>query len=142
MTREEKKQYLYAYLDLKRDVERLAEEYHFWEDKSKSIPISRLEKSGVHGNRKKSKSVKYIDKHIHICQTIAKLQEEAEQKLQEILTAINSVKNSNQRSVLKYRFVSGYTLYRTSREMHYTIDHIKTLERQGIDNLTPFNTWK
>ena len=135
MNREEKKDYLNSYLELKRQIDILTEEYHFWTETSQSVPASRLEASGIHGNRKKDKNIKYIDKHISICETIMEIQEEAEQKLKEILSVINSVHNANQRTVLKYRYINGWHFYKIARKMNYNLDHIFRLHRMGIDNL-------
>ena len=108
---------------------------HFWTETSQSVPVSHLDASGVHGNRNKDKNTKYIDKHISICKTIMKIQDEAEQKLIEILSVINSVNNANQRTVLKYRYINGWHFYKIARKMNYNLDHVFRLHRLGIDNL-------
>ena len=133
MDREQKKEYLNSYLELKRQIDILTEEYHFWTETSQSVPVSHLDASGVHGNRNKDKNTKYIDKHISICKTIMKIQDEAEQKLIEILSVINSVNNANQRTVLKYRYINGWHFYKIARKMNF--DHVFRLHRLGIDNL-------
>ena len=140
MNREEKKEYLNSYLEKKRQVEILTEEYHFWEETSYSVPISRIDASGVHGNRKKDFNTKYIDKHISICETIIKLQKEAEQKLVEILSVIDSLNDSTQKSVLKYRYINGWHFYRIARKLNFSLDNIFTIHRKGIDNLTVINS--
>ena len=136
MNREEKMNYLNSYLELKREVDILAEEYHFWEETSRGIPISRLDASGVHGNRKKDKSVKYIDRHIEICNLIEKKQKEAEDRLKEILATINTLEDPRHRSVLKFRYISGYRYYDIAKEMHYNIDHVIRLHRDALNNMS------
>ena len=136
MNREEKKKYLSSYIELKRSIDSLTEEYHFWEETSRNIPISRIDATGIHGSRKKQEP---ITKHIDICITIQKKQEEAKKKLNEIVSVIDTLDNSDQRSVLRYRYINGYYFSEIARKMKFSLDHIFTLHRNALDNLTVNN---
>ena len=132
MNREQKKKYLSAYIELKRSIDSLTEEYHFWEETSRNIPISRIDASGIHGSRRKTEP---ITKHIDICITIQKKQEEAKNKLNEIVSVIDTLDNSDQRSVLRYRYINGYYFSEIARKMKYSLDGIFKLHRKGLDAL-------
>ena len=132
MDRQEKKKWLRSYLDLKHQINALAREYEFWEEKSTSIPISRIEATGIHGSRKRNEP---LTKHIDICIKINEMQEEAKTKLYEITTVINSVSNPEERSVLRYRYINGLYFYKIAKEMHFSLQHIYRLHDRGLDNL-------
>ena len=132
MNREEKKKYLNSYIELKRNIDSLTEEYHFWEETSRNIPISRIDASGIHGSRKKQEP---ITKHIDICITIQNKQKEAQKKLNEIVSVIDTLDNSDQRSVLRYRYINGYYFSEIARKMKYGLDNIFKLHRHALDAL-------
>ena len=132
MNREEKKDYLNQYIELKRNIDSLTEEYHFWEETSRNIPISRIDATGIHGSRKKQEP---ITKHIDICITIQKKQEEAQKKLNEIVSVIDTLGNSDQRSVLRYRYINGYYFSEIARVMKFGLDNVFRLHRKGLDAL-------
>ena len=132
MNREQKKKYLSAYIELKRSIDSLTEEYHFWEETSRNIPISRIDASGIHGSRRKTEP---ITKHIDICIIIQEKQEEAKNKLNEIVSVIDTLDNSDQRSVLRYRYINGYYFSEIARKMKFGLDNIFKLHRNGLDAL-------
>ena len=136
MNREEKRAYLSRYIELEREVDLLIEKNDFWVETAYSTSTTNLDNLGITGNTKKIP----IEEHLDICITIQNKIEEANKILQEILTAIDTVENSTQRSALRYRYISGMTLFEIAKEMKYSMDHVKWLLRSGVDNLTLFPT--
>lgn len=132
MTREEKKLYLNQYLDLKKQIDILTEEYHFWEETSKSVPIAKLELSGIHGSRKKSEP---ITKHIDICIKIAEIQEQAKDKLIEILDVINELESPEQKAVLEYRYINDLYFHEIADKMGYSLQHVYKIHASGLENI-------
>lgn len=131
MNREEKKQYLNSYLELKREIDVLIEDYHFWEETSKSVPIANLQNLGIHSGKR----TEPLTTHIDICIEIADKIELAKLKLEEILSAIDTVSNADQRSVLKYRYVNGLYFYEIARKMHFSLDHTYRTHLRALDNV-------
>ena len=131
MTREEKKEYLSGYLKLKQRIECLAEEYHFWEETARSIPISRIEATGIHGSRSNKQP---LMKHLEICDEIEKLQIQAEQKMIEIMSSIDELDNLDQKNVLTYRYINGMQFFKIAEAMDFSIQNIYALHRNGLEN--------
>lgn len=136
MNREEKKRYLNSYLDLKREIDILTEDYHFWEETSKAVPTANWESLGIHSGYHSEPLMKHVD----ICIEIAEKIEQAKQRLKEILSAIDTVANADQRSVLKYRYINGLYFHEIAKKLGFSLDNIYTLHRNGLDEIE-FNSF-
>ena len=132
MTREEKKEYLSGYLKLKQRIECLAEEYHFWEETARSIPISRIEATGIHGSRTNKQP---LMKHLEICDEIEKLQIQAEKAMKEIIGCIDELDNINERNVLTFRYINGIQFFKIAEKMDYSLQHIFKLHSDALENI-------
>ena len=132
MTREEKKEYLSGYLKLKQRIESLAEEYHFWEETAKSIPISRIEATGIHGSRSNKQP---LIKHLDICADITKLQKQAEKAMNEIMDCIDELDNVNERNVLTYRYINGIQFFKIAEKMDYSTQHVFKLHSDALKKI-------
>lgn len=137
MNREEKRAYLNGYLDLKREIDSLTEEYHFWEEQAYSIPITNLNNFGIHGTGRKEP----LTKHLDICVQIQEKIEQARKKADEILNVIDSLEykdkhsEADQRSVLRYRYINGLYFHEIAKKMGCTIDNVYVLHRNGLNSL-------
>lgn len=131
--REEKKKYLNAYLELKRKVEALTEESNFWYETSVSVPIGRIEATGVKSSGKPKKDT--VIEHLDICLKIEKIQQEAQQKLEEILSVISEVDDADQRSVLTYRYINGLYFFEIAKRMKYSVQNVYILHSKALDNV-------
>lgn len=131
MNREEKKEFLKRYVELKRTVESLKEEAFFWNDRAVSIPIARLELSGIKGSNRKNP----VEEHLEILDLLEKKEREAVKILDEILEAINRVDIPEYRSILIYRYVNDLYFHQIAKKMDYSLDHIYTIHRKALDLL-------
>lgn len=137
MNREEKRAYLSSYLDLKREIDSLTEEYHFWEEQAYTIPTTNLNNFGIHGTGRKEP----LTTHFDICIQLEEKIKEVEQKLKEILAVIDSLQNkdqqseADQRSVLRYRYVNGLYFHEIAKKMGCTLENVYVLHRNGLNSL-------
>ena len=137
MNREEKRAYLNGYLDLKREIDCLAEENNFWKEKSYELSTPRLDKLGIRSSHHKEPLIE----HLAICETIKAKSEEADKKMKEIMGLIDSIKNkdphseADQRSVLRYRYINGLYFHEIKNKMGFSLQNIYYLHRCGLDAL-------
>lgn len=131
MTREEKRRYLSAYVELKREIEVLAEEKGYWKEEEISIPISRIEATGIRGHS----HVDPVVEHLDISNLLNKKQEEAKEKMIEIMNVIDNVKDSQQRTALRYKYINGKYTYEIANLMSYTLDGMFKLLARAVDSI-------
>ena len=132
MTREEKKRYLNAYSELKHRIDSLTEEYHFWEEEAKSVPIANLNNMGIHTSKKREP----LTKHIDICIEIAELIDQAKIALKKIISAIDSVDNPDYRKVLMLRHVDCLFFHEIAKRLNYSLPGVYKIYRQALDQLS------
>ena len=131
MNREEKKKFLKRYVELKRKVESLKEEAFFWNDRAVSVPIARIDPTGVKG----SKGVNPVEEHLEVLDLLEEKEREAVKILDEILKAINTVDIPEYRSVLTYRYVNDLYFHQIAVKMNYSMNHVYKVHRKALDVL-------
>ena len=136
MDREEKKTYLRQYVELKRRIDSITEEVFFWNERSKSPAITRIEATGV----RSSNHVNPVEKHLEVIDKLERLEREANEKLSLIMNAIDSLDVPEQRTVLIYRYVNDLYFHEIAKKMNYTLDGVYGLHRKAVDNLKVYSS--
>lgn len=127
-----KKKYLERYLELKEDVEREDKDAGYWKEKAYSISAIRLDLSGVRSHN--HSNYRPIDKYLEIAERCALMGEKMQNEKEEIIAAINTLDNTNQRIVLKLRYVSGLDFLEIAQRLGYTIGNVFKIHRKALDN--------
>ncbi len=61
------------------------------------------------------------------------------EKQNEIIHAINTVKDDKQRTVLELHYINGWNFYKIARKINYSVDWVYTLHGRGLENLKKEN---
>ena len=71
---------------------------------------------------------------------LAKQRAEAERVKQIIERSIGAIQDPKDRTILKLKYLQGYSFEDLAETIHYSVSHTKTLHDQAVDNLEIHNT--
>ena len=127
-------EYLEQHIQLKKDIKRLMEERQRWEDLALKITPSYSDTpvSGSAGTGKIQTAIEQIE------EWEAELDRMISEQLKlrkEIEITISKVKTKEYQTLLRLRYINGFTWERVSEEMHYGYQWTHKLHRRALEEV-------
>lgn len=128
------REWLSRYRELIEEIDRETREAHYWEDKAVSLSSQKLSLAP------KSKALKsmpdYVAEFLDIAAHCSELGREAQKAKDEILEAIDSLEELEQRRVLRLKYVDGKTYQQIADHLHYSKRQIYRIHGRALKRVT------
>lgn len=126
--------YLEQYSEIKRDIKRLMEERQRWEDLALKITpnYSDTPVSGSAGAGKIQTAIEQIEEWES---ELDRMISEQLKLRKEIEATISKVKTKEYQTLLRLRYINGFTWERVSEEMHYGYQWTHKLHRRALEEM-------
>lgn len=127
----DKKEWLLRYTELMKEVEREAENADYWQEKARSLSTPNLNNFGIRSSNRLDNS-DYIVKFIDLARHCSQLADEAEEKKEEILSAIKQLPNHDYREVLSLHYIDGKSFREIAQLLGYSLEWVWKLHSKAL----------
>lgn len=126
METEKKKAYLQQYKNLKKQCQRLEEEWRYLQREEEEFCSSMVWIGEEEAFRQWKKQMEDLK------QEIIRQRYERIHIYEEIRKQIEGLKDETEREVLTYRYLCGFTWEEIAERMHYTFQHVHRIHREAL----------